>query len=81
MCNVYTLLQQNEKAMRQNHHREHDDQETIYLFYILIILYIPTYSGPASIREANDEKKHLHLVKYEQKNYFIKYNIYRSNIL
>ena len=53
------------KAMRQNHLDEHDDQETIVI-YIFLLFY--TYSGPASIRETNDKKKHLHLVKYEQKN-------------
>ena len=49
-----------------------------FVFSIFLLYY--TYSGPASIRETNDEKKHLHLVKYEQKNNL--YNIiYRSNIL
>ena len=42
------------------------------VFFIFLLYY--TYSGPASIRETDDEKKHLHLVKYEQ-NLFIKYNI------
>ena len=36
------------------------------VFSIYLLYY--TYSGPASIIETDDEKKHLHLVKYEQKN-------------
>ena len=55
------------KAMRNVHHEEQDDQETSSLFYILY--YILYNSGPAStIRETDDEKKHLHLVKYDPKN-------------
>ena len=34
------------------------------VFFIFLLYY--TYSGLASIREIEDEKKHLHLVKYEQ---------------
>ena len=36
---------------------------------VFIFLLYYTYSAPASIRETNNKKKHLHLVKYEQKNY------------
>ena len=38
---------------------------------IFIFLLYYTYSGPASIRETDNEKKHLHLVKYEQNFYKI----------
>ena len=38
-------------------------KKQVVFFYIFILYY--TYSGPVSIREADDEKKHLHLVKYE----------------
>ena len=52
------------KAMRHNHHDEHDDQETFsFLLYY-------TYSGQASIRETKDERKYLHLVKYEEKIFY-----------
>ena len=47
------------------------------VFFIFLLYY--TYSGPASIRETDDEKKHLHLVKYEP--IFLYNIIYRSNIL
>ena len=43
------------KATRHNHHDEQDDQETSSLFYIYILSY--TYSGPASLRETDGEKK------------------------
>ena len=55
------------KAMRNIHHKEQDDQETSSLFYIFIY-YILYCSGPAStIRDTDDEKKHLNLVKYDPK--------------
>ena len=41
------------------------------VFFIFLLYY--TYSGRASIRETDDKKKHLHLVKYEQKIFKIKY--------
>ena len=52
--------------MRNNHQNEQDDQETSSLFRFLY--YILYCSGPASaIRETDNEKKHLHLVKYDRK--------------
>ena len=56
--------------MRNIHHEEQDDQGTSSLFYIFI-LFITYNSGPASIiRETDDKKKHLHSVKYDQKQKF-----------
>ena len=52
------------KAMRHNHHDEQDDQGTSSLFFIFLY-YILFCSGPASIRDTDDEKKYLHLVKYD----------------
>ena len=43
------------KAMMHNHHDEQDDQETSSLFFIFLY-YILCCSGPASIRETDDEK-------------------------
>ena len=50
------------KAMRHNRHDEQDDQETSSVFYIFI-LYIILFRP--SIISNDDEKKYLHLVKYD----------------
>ena len=39
--------------------------KTIKKQVVFLYFYIILYSGPASIRETDDEKKHLHLVKYD----------------
>ena len=60
------------KAMRNIHLKELDDQETSNHFYIcLYILLLLHISGPASTIKENcdDEKKHLHSVKYDT-NFF-----------
>ena len=59
------------KAVRKTHLNEHDDPETISLFYIFIILYI--FSGNASsIRGIGKEKK-IHIKKMN-KIIFLKYD-------
>ena len=60
------------KAVRKTHLDEHDDPETISLFYIFIILYI--FSGNASsIRGIGKEKK-IHILKKMTKIIFLKYD-------
>ena len=60
------IVTTNCKAMRNNHHEEQGDQETSSHF--LFLYYILYCSGPAStLRETEDEKNHLHLVKYHPK--------------
>ena len=42
-------------------------KQVVFFIFLYYLLY---NSGPAStIRETDNEKKHLHLVKYDQKNY------------
>ena len=60
------------KAVRKTHLNEHDDPETISLFYIFIILYI--FSGnTSSIRGIGKEKK-IHILKEMNKIVFLKYD-------
>ena len=55
--------------MRSIHLEEQDDQETSNLFYIYLyyLLYISGPASPIKEKTCDDEKKHLHSVKYDTK--------------
>ena len=64
------------KAMRNIHLEEQDDQETSYLFYYIFLyysLYILHAKHQQYKRNYDDEKKPLHSVKYDTKNFKKKY--------
>ena len=68
VCDVYSLLQQNAKQWGISIMKNKTIKKQVIFF--IFLYYLLYNSGPAStIRETDDEKKHLHSVKYDPKKF------------